>query len=240
MGLAKSPAEPSEDAAAFDLGRGRIALSDGASRALGSREWARCLVQTFVAEPPSELTDATVRAWAAAAGREWTASLEIPDDAPPYVRDAAARGSFATLLGIVVDPAPPGANSVWWRAVAVGDTCLFALRDEMVVEAFPLDSADQFGSVPDLVPTSGPEWENSLTELRTTRGSCGPGDVLLLMTDALAKWALGRAPHGGDVWRFLSRVVPDELENTVCALWARGELEQDDVTLVRCRAAVTA
>ncbi|MFE6158107.1 hypothetical protein ACFQ7F_04215 [Streptomyces sp. NPDC056486] len=236
MAVPKSPTEPSEDAWAFDPVPGRVAVSDGASRAIGSGAWARCLVSRFVAAPPEEFDAPSLCGWATRAAEEWVASLRVPEDAPPYVQDAAARGSFATFLGIVVDPGPSGTGSVWWRAVAIGDTCLVALRDDTVVTCFPLDRPDLFTSAPCLLPTSPGRIADSVADAVTAHGACGAGDVLLVMTDALARWALERSAHGGEVWRFLSRVAPQGFEKKVHSLWVRGELDSDDITLVRCRA----
>ncbi|QIB47561.1 hypothetical protein [Streptomyces aureoverticillatus] len=234
LSVPKSAGEPSEDAAALDLARGRIAVCDGASRALASGPWAWCLADRFVAAPPDDFGEEALACWVRAAAEEWSAGIRLPAEAPPYLSDAVARGSFATLLGVVVEAAPPGAGSVWWRAVAVGDTCLVALRAGAVVRSFPLDGPEQFTSAPALVPTSAGALPGALSTADVTSGACGVGDVLLVMTDALARWALGRAARGGEVWRFLTEVAPGDFEGEVRLLWRRGELEVDDVTLVRC------
>ncbi|MFI8992679.1 protein phosphatase 2C domain-containing protein [Streptomyces sp. NPDC053542] len=236
MGLPKTPGEPSEDAAAHDLGLGRVAVADGASRALGSGAWAQCLVHRFVTAPPRGFDPVRLRTWATAAADDWAAGVDLPSDAPPYLVDAVARGSAATLLGILVDPSPAGTNSVWWRAVAIGDTCLFALRNDSVVEAFPLDEPGQFNSTPALIPTAATALAKAFHRPRTTRGACGVGDSLLVMTDALARWTLRRAAQDGGVWRFLSRVERTRFEDTVRTLRDRQEVEADDITFLRCRA----
>ncbi|WP_030675179.1 hypothetical protein [Streptomyces sp. NRRL B-1347] len=139
LAVPKSATEPSEHAAALDPARGRVAVSDGATRALASGPWAHCLVRRFVARPPDGFGAAALGDWDRAAAEEWAPCVRLSPQAPPYL------------------------------------------------------------------------W------------------------DALARWALTQAAHGPHAWHFLRRCDPGEFTTEVRALWRRGELEQDDVTLVRCR-----
>ncbi|MEI5101074.1 hypothetical protein RB200_24140 [Streptomyces sp. PmtG] len=235
LSVAKSAAEPSEDAAALDLARGRVAVSDGATRAFASGTWARCLVRRFVTRPPDALDARALGRWTAEAAADWSHGVRLPPDAPPYLYDAVERGSHATLLGLVAEPGRDGAGGVRWRAVAVGDTCLMTLTGDALRGSFPLDRPDQFTSAPALLPTAPGALPQAVAAARVASGACGAGDVLLVMTDALARWSLERAARGPRVWRFLRGAAPEEFASEVRALWRRGELEEDDITLVRCR-----
>ncbi|MCI3935225.1 protein phosphatase 2C domain-containing protein [Streptomyces sp. AN091965] len=237
LAVPKSATEPSEDAAALDPARGLIAVSDGATRALASGPWARCLVRRFVARPPEGFDAPALRGWVRAAAEEWSQCVRLSPQAPPYLWDAVERGSYATLLGLVAEPAPPGADTLRWKAVAVGDTCLVALRADAPTLSFPLHRPEQFTSAPALLPTSATALPDAVTAARVTTGAGAAGDDLLVMTDALARWALTETAHGPHVWRFLRRCDAADLTAKVRALWRRGELEEDDITLARCRVA---
>lgn len=236
IGLAKAAGQATEDAVAYDTGRGRIAVSDGASRAFGAAEWAGCLVRHFVTDPPPDFNEETLAGWVAPAVAAWHQDVGVAADAPPHIRAAAARGSFATLVGLVTIPSSPWANTIWWRAMSVGDSCLFMLRQGTFMFALPSDDLSAFGARPPLLSTLGDRTADALRSLRTTAGSCGPGDDLLFMTDAMARWALTVTARDGTIWRFLANAPADEIREAVRTAKARKDMEEDDVTLVRCRA----
>ncbi|HEY2908728.1 MAG TPA: hypothetical protein VGI99_00690, partial [Gemmataceae bacterium] len=79
---------------------------------------------------------------------------------------------------------PPG---LVWKAVAVGDSCLFQVRGNRFDVVFPLTSVEQFGNQPLLVPSSTdqpcpePEWLAGWTE---------PGELFIMATDAVARFIL--------------------------------------------------
>src|SRR5207244_4072399 len=64
------------------------------------------------------------------------------------------KGAFATLLGLALATTTPSSGS--WRAVSLGDSCLFQVRDGALLTAFPLQSASQFDSRPKPVPSRLP------------------------------------------------------------------------------------
>src|SRR5207237_3291793 len=101
-------------------------------------------------------------------------------------------GAFATFLGLVVEEAG-------WHALAVGDSCLFQVRDGGLLRAFPLTRAADFGNSPHLVGSRAPGPGGTHPPGLRKQGDRRPGDRLWLMTDALAQWFLrdaeaGRAP----------------------------------------------
>src|SRR5262249_43127784 len=111
---------------------------------------------------------------------------------PWYLEEKAAGGSFAAFLGVQLTPE-------WtWSAVALGDACLVIERDRKVQESFPLSSAAEFSNRPILV---GSKTDRELTKesMRLGKGVCLPGDVLLLMSDAISCWYLGQAANGRDL-----------------------------------------
>src|SRR4051812_21505254 len=112
-----------QDAVLGDAGRGRFAVADGASESAHAGLWAQLLVADFVGR------DDDPAGWAARLGpvrQRWAAAVagEDADAAQPWFVEARMRqGAFATLLGVRVDAAGG------WEAVAVGDSCLFHVRD---------------------------------------------------------------------------------------------------------------
>jgi hypothetical protein len=220
-----------EDGCAFDRGNARFAVADGASAAYRAREWARHLVSSYVLAPPAPDGDeqAALR-WFAQSAQDWQGTAQRAPVAW-YHQDAERRGSFAAFLGARFLPAGPALR---WHSIAVGDCCLFQVRDGEVATAFPVSDPADFGQSPVLVPTA----EHSLDRLRgkvqTRSGEALPGDLFLLCSDALAKFVLEHASRDGTLWRALTS-VPDNEEFGQLVRYLRSEnaIDVDDVTLLR-------
>ncbi|MFG2552668.1 hypothetical protein ACGFWF_22330 [Streptomyces sp. NPDC048581] len=242
----KGSAAECEDAHAWNAHR--AVVCDGASRAFASGRWAALLARAFLVtalDGPWGSEPRLLDGWLRESRGLWAEQTAQAAEVPVYIRGALARGSAATFLGVDtrdVSPSHAGARPLLeYRAFAVGDSCLFHLRDGRPTVLFPLDRPDQFDTHPDLVPTRAEALESLAPVLRCTEGACGPDDVLLLMTDALAQWALeAAAEHGATVWTFLEHAPQDEFGVRVKELRASRAMKEDDVSLVRCRAVATA
>ena len=203
----------------------RAAVADGATESAFSAAWAEHLTQGLVdqgAVTPEALRDA-VPNWQA----EWHESIRERVEARPwYVAAKAAEGAFAALLGLSLR-----ANGSW-RAVSVGDCCLFQVRDGALVRSWPFGAAEAFTNRPALVPSASPR---ALPSPEAAAGDWAPGDAFLLATDAVAAWLLdANAP-----------VDPAEMEAGTEGAFraaverARAEegLRNDDTTLLVLRSA---
>jgi hypothetical protein len=224
-----SPAE-CEDAAAADPERGRFAVADGAAESSFAALWARLLVQDFVLseEPPERLPQ-----WLPAVQQRWEEAVRQSPAAaslPWYLEAGVLRGAFATFLGLALD----GSG---WQAVAVGDSCLFQVRQGSLLRAFPLARAADFGNAPWLVGSRTSAAEVPGKKAVRGWGEWEAGDRLWLMTDALAHWFLERAEAGGRPWDDLELVVRAPAAEAAFATWVERlrdarELRNDDVTLM--------
>lgn len=201
-------------AAASD-GTVRAALADGATESAFAGAWARTLVEEFIGanvtvpETFAESIHRTRRVF----GRR---IAEHATDLPWYAAAKAEEGAFAAFLGLVLYP-----NGAW-RAVAVGDCCLFHLRDGERLMSWPLDDPDDFGNRPDLL---GSRLDASQPDAETTSAQWSPGDRFLLASDALAAYLLAHEP--ADV----TGLNADAFAAFVAAARDHG-MRNDDVTLV--------
>ena len=229
---------PNQDAVAhrlIEVDHGEVAVSavaDGASEAAFAREWANALVDAWVAGPPelAALTGESLAAWLAPAQEAWSAA--VPWDRLPWHGEAKARaGAFATLLGLALSAEDGDADALRWQALAVGDSCLFVVRDGALLTSFPLDDAAQFDNNPDLI-CSNPANAGGLRDAaRLAGGECAEGDLLILASDALSRWFLAANAAGERPWEPLA-----ELDATAWEAWLDEErgaraLGNDDVTL---------
>jgi hypothetical protein len=221
-----------EDAAAGDPAAGRFAVADGTSEASFAAQWARALAEGFVAaagEPWEgfEWLEPLRRRWADEVDR-----LELPW----YAEAKREEGAFATLLGLVLRPPRDGKPGAW-RALAVGDSCLFRTRAGRLLRSFPLEHSSEFGNQPRLLGSRFSRPDLFDIDRDQARGRWRPGDRFLLMTDALAQWFLHRTEEGNhplaDIDRLLGETIPQE----AFAAWVEErrdhqDLRNDDVTLV--------
>jgi hypothetical protein len=224
--------------ASGESGRLRVAVADGASESMLAGRWAGALAEAFAsADGPAYDDPAGFAATVAAAADGWpdlvAAYVAGRDDRGSplrwYERPGLAKGAFATLLAVAVDDGEePG-----WRAAAIGDTCLFHVRDGALLSAFPVESAAEFGTAPPLLGTLGADPGLIAERVLLRSGALGPGDVLYACTDALAAWILARTEDGAPPWGVL-----DGLDDAGFADWLDAEraaerMGNDDVTLVR-------
>ena len=209
------------------------AVSDGASESAFAREWANALVEAFVAQPPETcgLTEESLNEWLATPQEQWRSGM--PWDRLPWHGEAKARaGAFATLLGLTFGSAPDDSQRLSWQAVAVGDSCLFVVRDGRLRLSFPLEDASEFDNNPALV-CSNPDNAGELWEaVRLHSGECAAGDLFVLATDALACWFLARNAAGEKPWKTLLDLDPSRWAPWVGEQRHGGFMRNDDTTLV--------
>jgi hypothetical protein len=224
------PAEECEDAVATDPARGRFAIADGAAESAESGLWARLLVETFVHTPPEQPWPD----WLTPPRQQWTDAVRRPSEAEPlpwFLEGRYRDGAYATFLGLVLD-------GPRWFSLAVGDSCLFQVRGERLVAAFPLEHSSQFDNNPWLVGSRAGHDEAASRHSRQMTGECLSGDRLYLMTDALARWFLLAIETGARPWLPLETLLaqPDDaFTDWVGRLRADRQLRNDDTTLVSIR-----
>jgi serine/threonine protein phosphatase PrpC len=220
-------AEEYEDAFAGDPQSGRFAIADGASESSFAALWARLLVQTFVQAPPGP--PCPWAEWLPPLQKRW--DLEVNDRPLPWYAEAKIQeGAFATFLGLVL-------NASRWQAVAVGDSCLFHLRGDQLVQAFPITRSEEFDNHPRLVGSRTARAEALEQQQLQTEGDWQANDWLVLMTDALAQWFLRAAESDHQPSEAVLRLVLDNANSAAFAAWIeqlrdREGLRNDDVTLV--------
>jgi hypothetical protein len=151
---------------------------------------------------------------------------------PWYAEAKFAQGAFATFLGVVLKSF--GRPS--WQAVAVGDSCLFQIRDGQLRQAFPLTQSSEFDNSPRLLGSRTSAVEARQREVRGY-GSWQAQDRFFLATDALAQWFLRQVEAGGKPWEVLESLLGESDVSTAGKAWIeqlrdQHEIRNDDVTLI--------
>lgn len=231
--------EDYEDAFACDVSKGRFAVADGATESSFAAAWARGLVEGFAAQPPDLAASPgkSLEAWLQPLQESWRSSISW-ESLPWFAEEKARAGAFASLLGFTIEAgsAEPDSPSIW-RAIAVGDSCLFHVGADALLAAFPIAHSREFGNRPVLLSSNAsnnrPVWD----EIRRLQGACNPGDYFLLTTDALGHWFLRETESGGKPWKRLESMSTSEEFGSWCsAARENGLLRNDDTTLVRIEA----
>jgi hypothetical protein len=226
--------EECDDACAADPQQGRFAIADGATEGGQAGPWARMLVEEFVRRgDPLDWAG-----WLPGLQERWWTQVQTDPEAsarPWFVDAQLEMGAFSTFLGLLLSPSG-------WLAQAVGDSCVFQVRGQCLLERFPVDQAAHFTTTPALLgsrprtPVADASGSPlSLPAIETRQGSWQGGDRFWLMTDALAEWFLHQADQARAPWIMLESFLeqPDSaFVDQVSRLRAEGQLRNDDVTLV--------
>lgn len=223
----------------------RVAVADGATRAFFAREWAWLVVERFCRDGRGGLAADLLRAhgWDG-----WPASLEGVRGAwRETVEQIIQRSRTRELLENRLKQKDPAVTTLVglefdgeahaWRAALVGDSCLLRFcRDGTFLDSHPFRRPEQFDNHPQaLISVAGNPRE---TAPPAPPPPVGAEEVLVLATDAAAKWLLSiQESDRFTAVRYLLGDDEDGFDARVAAA-RRGEcegappMEDDDVTLL--------
>ena len=233
-----------EDGYASDPNTRRFAVSDGATESSFAAPWAQALVDQFIVQPVRDKDLQVWQAWLAPLQETWQADIAW-EQLPWFATEKAREGAFSSLVGLeffppVEEPRQP--LSLHWRAVAVGDSCLFHIRDGALLSAaFPIKQSKEFSNRPLLLSSNSARNTRlaKAIEVKDSMTDSSPaiiGDRFLLATDAMAEWFLRRHEDGGQPAKELAPMT-DQGYFAEFAKWAAqqrtdGRMRNDDVTLM--------
>jgi hypothetical protein len=214
-----------------------IALSDGATESSFSQEWAKELVTAFVNH------DCPKSSWLIKSQQNWQQWLEN-QNLSWFAKRKVGQGAFATFLGLEVF------DNLRWKAIAVGDSCLFVVRNyelritnyelsanhqlpitnHQFLKSFPLKHSEEFGNRPRLIGTHSNTEQICFSEIK---GVAKIGDRFYLATDAIACWIFKQLEDNQDPWVKLDEISSQDMfVNWVNELRDRHEIANDDTTLL--------
>ncbi|MCL5053730.1 MULTISPECIES: hypothetical protein [Ferrimicrobium] len=222
----------------------RVVVADGASESLLAGRWAKRLSSAI---GTASRTTGTRRGFIAAyqvAVTQWAVDVACyvaereARDAPIqwFEEPGLEKGAHAAI--IVVDFLDGKGNTPpRWRAVAVGDCCLFQVRDDKLHTSFPLQDENAFSYQPPLLSSRGAEYSIVSRHATLTSGTWQHDDSFYVVTDALAAWFLRSAHAGTRPWVPLRDLDTSDFEmnfeSWVASQRDNGTLRDDDTTLVR-------
>lgn len=233
-------AEEYEDASECAPQMGRFAIADGATESSFAARWARSLVRAYVTTSSLDSAFETrgLQEWLEPLQREWHDTVNW-EQLPWFVEEKARAGAFSTFLGLDFKLQDYGCDLVTpcrWNAIAVGDSCLFQVRDDRLLIAFPLSGAKEFSNSPPLLSSNPVNNRRVWDEVLFIEGDHVPDDFFLLSTDALAHWFLAKYEAGEKPWTVLSNINEQvDFEDFVTHLRQERLIRNDDTTLLTIR-----
>lgn len=196
-----------------------IALADGATESSFAQEWAGLLVNNFVQDLPIEHE---LIPWLKGLQNQWLSWLAA-QELPWFAKRKAAAGAFATFISLWL-------SEQSWRVMAVGDSCLFVVRDRQLIISFPQKSSQDFNHTPALI---GTHLRPEHLQILTMQGDLQMGDRFYLTTDAIACWILRQIEANQNPWVKLEQIDSQALwVDWVNQLRDRHEIANDDTTLL--------
>jgi hypothetical protein len=201
-----------------------IALSDGATESSFAREWARELVKAFVnRDLPWQEVYVCAASWLLPLQTSWQQWL-AHQDLSWFAKRKAGEGAFATFVSLEVFA------DLSWKSIAVGDSCLFIVRDHCLQTSFPLQKSHEFNNRPKLIGTNVKAANINISQIH---GDAKFGDRFYLTTDAIACWIFKQLEANQDPWVKLDEISSQDLFAAwVTELRDRHEIANDDTTLL--------
>ena len=238
--LAKDVEHPDEnqDACQSDAEHGIAAIADGVASSIFARQWARILTEATIAETPDPTDKEAFGRWLARRREAWNAeidSYELSWFQKPKLRE----GAFSTLLWVEITPIDESDRQPQdpWRlqVFAVGDSCLFHIRQGELLRTFPVEKAAELEANPVVIGSVDLN-RDELVQFNSFDAVCRPGDLLVLCTDAVADWALrlreaGNPPAWEEYWSKTEQAWHEE----VTAHRNERQMRYDDATLLLLR-----
>jgi hypothetical protein len=124
-----------------------------------------------------------------------------------------------------------------WRALAVGDSCLFQVRNDELITVGPVSVSAEFDNSPFLLGSRSKETiKRSASHVSVHSGTWSRGDRFYLATDAMSQWLLYRLENDMPPWEMLRDLGADDtrpFDELIAEMRSEHDLHNDDTTLLR-------
>ncbi|MCG3771888.1 MAG: hypothetical protein JW384_03085 [Nitrosomonadaceae bacterium] len=235
--LPKQDCLPSECEDALDLNvpKGRFAVADGATEAFDSGRWAKMLVKVWTHSSQLKIEREALMSAVENLGQRLSKKWQHKD-LPWYAEEKARAGSYAAFAGLTINEENDG--SVMWRSLVIGDSCIFHERNGVIKNGIPTTSPSFFSYTPTLLPSRSNAIDEALIEkVYVNTWKAEPGDILILLTDAISCWYLTYAIPDcvlhDEFHTVLTSGEPIRKANLIQRERSMGRLRNDDVAVLR-------
>ena len=213
-----------------------FAISDGATSSPDARTWANMLVEaSTLHESDKDIFPAVIQELRTSWEKTWEKQKQkqISTNAGWWTETALNKPNAATYCSITfTNQKSSNSSEIHWRAIAMGDSCLFQIRNNKLMLSFPLVSENEFTDRPVLVRSKG-EIINS-DKIMHLNGTAQVNDIFLLATDALAEWIFKYGLHtdktlSSDFYKKLNSI---DFEKFIESERQVDRIKDDDSTII--------
>lgn len=209
-------------------------VADGATQTSFSALWANYLVQSC---SQSNLSEFNFYRALSRAQKDWDKSVQ-DKNLPWHAIEKVKQGAYAAMTWVEIQHFPlHPAYSFTWRALSIGDCCLFIARNKSIFLSLPLQHHTEFNNTPVLIPSRSEKIDSIKGKVQTARGSLVMGDKLILASDAISSWIMRNSQS--DQLEFVKMVKEIKnaknisgFTNWINGLRKRGDLKNDDTSLI--------
>jgi hypothetical protein len=209
-------------------------VADGATQTSFSGLWANYLTKYC---SQAKLSEYNFQQAVGKAQEEWQQSLQGAE-LPWHAVEKFRLGAFSALAWLEIQyfPVHP-VYGFTWRALAVGDCCLFIARNQEIYLSLPLQDPGDFKNTPILIPSKSERMESIKGKIQTSRGSLIMGDQLILASDAISSWIMRRSQTDRLEFLKMIRSIKNAKNESGFSYWINGlrksgELKNDDTSLI--------
>ena len=214
------------------------AMADGASEGFFSGQWADILVREYCSDQSNKkdlasFLDETTAIWKEFLGAYIKKREEENRPIQWYEEPGLENGAFSTLIGLSIFDGPDDGDKSWC-ASAIGDTCLFQIRQTELICSFPMQNAESFNTWPALISSNPIHNTNLIEKSKSIGGSWVDSDQFFLMSDAISAWFLREYEinHHPLLLQQLFMKSNAEFANWISELRENNEIRNDDVTFM--------
>jgi hypothetical protein len=224
-------AEEIEDAYACDPEGGVAVLADGASEGIFVRTWAQLLTRSYIEARPEPGDPTALMHWVMSCRKAWFREINYPKLRWSQQNKVDQTGGAATFLAWQLGRSPDG--ELAWRAWAVGDSCLFWVRDNRLRASFPVAHSRHFANPPWLLATRTDAPEPAPL---FAAGRCRAGDRFILATDAVSQYLLRTVERRKEPnWDRFETITEEAWKWRIERLRDHHKIVNDDCTMIMVR-----
>ena len=224
--------DQNQDAFAVDGVRGVAAIADGASSSLFAAPWAQLLARAAVEQTPQVDDPIAMGNWLTDSRTKWRAPIDV-EQLAWHQKPKFEAGAFATLLWVELQ-SQDASGCFPFQCYSIGDCCVFHVREQQVLRAFPFEHSRLFDTTPKMLGSVAKD--DAQLEFDTLSDVGQPDDLLVLCTDALAVWYLQRLESGSSPpWESMWDMTDNQWSQFVLDLRAKEQIRYDDTTALLLR-----
>ena len=227
-----------QDAFAISSDERIFAIADGVSEAPYSQIWADKVVNRFIEKPfVPDLNAQKLKDWLEDIRKKWSSEIdqhqshEQTEQANELIMEMTREGGGSTtFLGMIIQKKKKKYQKL--QLFGIGDTNMFLIRNNRIKEKFPITLVESFTDHT-IGLRSIDNASQKIPELKEFNAK--RGDIVILATDALAKWIFKYYKKGGEYsWKRILK-NKNNIQNFIDELRDTNKIDDDDTTCIIIR-----